>query len=55
MFLGLRTAVYQAQDLGKAREWYGKVLGSQPYFDQPFYAGRRDALRYGNSGQAGAT
>jgi Glyoxalase/Bleomycin resistance protein/Dioxygenase superfamily len=39
MFLGLRTVVYQAQDLGKATEWYGKVLGSQPYFDQPFYAG----------------
>ncbi len=39
MFLGLRTVVYQVQDLGKATEWYGKVLGSQPYFDQPFYAG----------------
>lgn len=39
MFLGLRTVVYQVQDLGKATAWYGKVLGSQPYFDQPFYAG----------------
>jgi len=39
MFLGLRTVVYQAQDLGEAREWYTKVLGSRPYFDQPFYAG----------------
>lgn len=39
MFLGLRTVVYQVQDLGKAAAWYGKVLGSQPYFDQPFYAG----------------
>ena len=39
MFLGLRTAVYQVQDLGKATKWYGELLGSQPYFDQPFYAG----------------
>ena len=39
MFLGLRTVVYQVQDLGKATKWYGEVLGLQPYFDQPFYAG----------------
>jgi predicted enzyme related to lactoylglutathione lyase len=39
MFLGLRTVVYQVQDLAKATSWYGGVLGSQPYFDQPFYAG----------------
>jgi Glyoxalase-like domain len=39
MFLGLRTVVYQTQDLGRATSWYSSVLGSQPYFDQPFYAG----------------
>jgi catechol 2,3-dioxygenase-like lactoylglutathione lyase family enzyme len=39
MFLELRTVVYQVHDLRKATEWYGKVLGSQPYFDQPLYAG----------------
>jgi len=39
MFLGLRTAKYDAKDLGKAKEWYSKVLGLQPYFDQPFYVG----------------
>jgi predicted enzyme related to lactoylglutathione lyase len=39
MFLGLRTAKYEVQDLAKAKEWYGKVLGIQPYFDQPFYVG----------------
>jgi len=39
MFLGLRTVVYQVQDLSKATKWYSGVLGSQPYFDQPFYAG----------------
>jgi predicted enzyme related to lactoylglutathione lyase len=39
MFLGLRTAVYDAPDIAKAKAWYGKVLGEQPYFDQPFYVG----------------
>ncbi|MFZ1203142.1 MAG: VOC family protein [Candidatus Acidiferrales bacterium] len=39
MFLGLRTVVYQVQDLEKATQCYNNVLGSQPYFDQPFYAG----------------
>jgi predicted enzyme related to lactoylglutathione lyase len=39
MFLGLRTAKYDAQDLAKAKAWYSSVLGIQPYFDQPFYVG----------------
>jgi catechol 2,3-dioxygenase-like lactoylglutathione lyase family enzyme len=39
MFLGLRTVVYQVRDLEKGTRWYSSVLGSQPYFDQPFYAG----------------
>jgi predicted enzyme related to lactoylglutathione lyase len=40
MFLGLRTAKYEVADIAKAKEWYGKVLGIQPYFDEPaFYVG----------------
>jgi len=39
MFLGLRTAKYDAKDLDQAKAWYSKVLGLQPYFDQPFYVG----------------
>ena len=39
VFVGLRTAVYQAKDLAKAKGWYANVLGIQPYFDQPFYVG----------------
>ncbi len=39
MFLGLRTAAYQARDLDKAKAWYSTVLDKQPYFDQPFYVG----------------
>ena len=38
-FLGLRTAIYHAPDLAKAKAWYSKILGIEPYFDQPFYVG----------------
>ncbi len=36
---GLRTAIYAVDDLPRAKEWYSKALGVQPYFDQPFYVG----------------
>jgi catechol 2,3-dioxygenase-like lactoylglutathione lyase family enzyme len=39
MFLGLRTAIYHVNDIAKGRDWYTKVLGVEPYFDQPFYVG----------------
>ena len=39
MFLGLRTALYKVDDLEKAKAWYTKVLGTEPYFDEPFYVG----------------
>lgn len=39
MILGLRTAIYPAPDLGVAKDWYSKVLGQAPYFDEPFYVG----------------
>jgi len=38
-FLGLRTCIYRVPDLAAATEWYTKVLGFQPYFNQPFYVG----------------
>ena len=38
-FLGLRTAIYHAPDLAKAKSWYSRILGIEPYFDQPFYVG----------------
>jgi predicted enzyme related to lactoylglutathione lyase len=37
MFLGLRTVKYEVQDLAKAKDWYSKVFGVQPYFDEPAY------------------
>jgi catechol 2,3-dioxygenase-like lactoylglutathione lyase family enzyme len=39
MLLGLRTAIYPAPDLERAKHWYREVLGQPPYFDQPFYVG----------------
>ncbi|MGH8103973.1 MAG: VOC family protein [bacterium] len=39
MIQGLRTAIYKVTDLAKAKAWYSKALGIQPYFDQPFYVG----------------
>ncbi len=36
---GLRTVGIKVSDLDKAKEWYTKVLGIAPYFDQPFYVG----------------
>ncbi|NIR44298.1 MAG: VOC family protein [Gemmatimonadetes bacterium] len=39
MFLGLRTVVYEVDDLEKAREWYAGVLNAEPHFDEPYYVG----------------
>ncbi|MGH9347706.1 MAG: VOC family protein [Vicinamibacterales bacterium] len=39
MFLGLRTVIYHAPDLAKAKAWYAAAFGVAPYFDEPFYVG----------------
>lgn len=39
MFKGLRTVLYPAPDLPRAKAWYADVLGRAPYFDEPFYVG----------------
>jgi predicted enzyme related to lactoylglutathione lyase len=39
MFQGLRTVIYPATDLERAKAWYTAVLGQEPYFDQGFYVG----------------
>ena len=39
MFLGLRTVIYHAPDLGAAKAWYAAALGVTPYFDEPYYVG----------------
>jgi len=39
MPLGLRTVIYHAPDLAKAKAWYAAAFGVAPYFDEPFYVG----------------
>jgi predicted enzyme related to lactoylglutathione lyase len=39
MIQGLRLVMYHVDDMAKAKEWYTRVLGYGPYFDQPFYVG----------------
>ena len=39
MIKGLRTALYPAPDLVKAKSWYEAVFERKPYFDEPFYVG----------------
>jgi hypothetical protein len=36
---GLRTVIYPAPDLQAAKQWWSQLLGTNPYFDQPFYVG----------------
>lgn len=39
MIKGLRTVIYPAPDLPKAKVWYELVFQRTPYFDEPFYVG----------------
>ena len=39
MLQKLRTIIYHCEDLAAAKEWYTRVTGIQPYFDEPFYVG----------------
>ncbi len=37
--LGLRTVIHPVEDLSAAKQWWTDLLGSGPYFDEPFYVG----------------
>ena len=39
MFQGVRTVVYHVSVLERAKEWYSILLGTPPYFDEPYYVG----------------
>ena len=39
MFQKLRTVIYKVKNLEEAKNWYIKITGIQPYFDEPFYVG----------------
>ena len=36
---GLRTVIYPSADLEADKNWWTLLLGTEPYFDQPFYVG----------------
>ena len=36
---GLRTVLYPSPDLAAAKAWWSELLGTGPYFDEPFYVG----------------
>lgn len=36
---GLRTVIYPVDDLDAAKDWYTRILDTEPYFDKPFYVG----------------
>jgi predicted enzyme related to lactoylglutathione lyase len=36
---GLRTVIYPSADLAADTAWWSQLLGTPPYFDQPFYVG----------------
>ena len=35
----IRSIIYHTTNLNEAKEWYKKVTGINPYFDEPFYVG----------------
>jgi predicted enzyme related to lactoylglutathione lyase len=37
----MQTVIYPVEDLESAKEIFGKLLGVEPYVDQPFYVGFR--------------
>jgi predicted enzyme related to lactoylglutathione lyase len=39
MIQGLRTVIYPVGDLAAGKEFYNRILGIAPYFDEPFYVG----------------
>ena len=36
---GIRTVIYPVKDVGRAKGLFGKLLGSEPNVDQPYYVG----------------
>ena len=36
---GIKTIIYPVTDLAKAKNTFGRLLGVEPYADQPYYVG----------------
>jgi len=41
MARNIKLIVYPVKDLDKAKAFYGKFLGAEPYADSPYYVGYR--------------
>lgn len=41
MIQGIKLFIYPVADISQAKALYGKVLGIEPYADQPYYVGFR--------------
>jgi predicted enzyme related to lactoylglutathione lyase len=39
VFLGLRTVIYPMADLDAGKEWFRKLLSTEPNFDESYYVG----------------
>jgi predicted enzyme related to lactoylglutathione lyase len=40
---GLKTVIYPVKDLAKAKALFGALLEVEPYADEPYYVGFKDA------------
>jgi predicted enzyme related to lactoylglutathione lyase len=36
---GLKTIIYPVTDIARAKTLYGKLVGVEPYMDEPYYVG----------------
>ncbi|MCL7425709.1 VOC family protein [Streptomyces sp. YS415] len=43
MTAGVRTIIYPVKDLARAKAVFGALLGVEPYSDEPYYVGYKDA------------
>ncbi|KPI20434.1 Glyoxalase-like domain containing protein [Actinobacteria bacterium OK074] len=43
MTAGVRTIIYPVKDLDRAKALFSALLGVEPYADQPYYVGFKDA------------
>jgi predicted enzyme related to lactoylglutathione lyase len=39
MFQGLKTLIFNVENLDEAKAWYSRAFEIEPYFDEPFYVG----------------
>ncbi|KUM73345.1 glyoxalase [Streptomyces sp. ISL-22] len=43
MTAGLNTIIYPVKDLDRAKALFNALLGTEPYADEPYYVGFKDA------------